>query len=244
MKKFLLLLIILTCAACSEEADTNDIFSNFVVSPSTISADGESIVDVSVELTDKASTDRRNIVFSTTSGKFTSTNLDKCTIKAEYEAGVLIARTTLKVSTKPGAIEISVQPEFDSPVKEFSITQIVHAVASVPKTISLESSSFGVASNHLNEVLLTGNLKNIEGKPVSSGYKVGFTNFVLPSGTDGSAGQFRDTNDTTAAASEVTSYFSANALPIGTSVKIVATLLNLDGSPTEISDSIVLTINQ
>jgi len=234
------LLAVITLTNC-KKIPVDQVFKNLKFSKSEIFADGQSTVSISVELSDKSSDDRRNIVFSASSGVFTANGKDTYSSKAEFENGILVAKATLRVSTKPGTIVVSVKPEFNSPVNGFILSDSIPAKTSVPFSIKLETSSFGIASNHLTEVFITGNLKNASGKFVSEGYNVLFEDVVLSVPANG---QFRNLQTTTTDSALVSGYYSAFAHPIGTQIKIRGTLLDENGHKTAIADSVLLTVNQ
>lgn len=242
MKNYILLFTIaFVLICCTKDAEVNDVLQNLKLNQSEVFADGQSTISISVELSNKSSTDRRNVIFSASGGVFTGSGSNKHTVKAEYENGILTAKTTLRVSTQPGTIKISVQPEFDSPIKEFILTDSAIAKVSQPFSIKLEPSSLGIASNSLTEVQLTGNLKNSSGKFVSKGSMVLFEDFV----TGGPAnGNFRSIQNMTTDSSKVSATYGAGTYPIGTLIKIRATVLDGSGLATNIKDSILLTINQ
>jgi hypothetical protein len=233
--------IILVIASCKKDVKISDALNNFKLSEREILADGHSTVSVSVELSDKSSTDRRNVVFSTSSGVFTSSGNNKYTAKAEYENGILVAKSTLKSPTQPGVIKITVQPEFDSPVKEFFLTDSIVAKQSIPASIKLEPSSFGIAANFVNEIFLTATLKNSNGKFVSKRYNVLFEDFVLNSLA---IGRFRALSGATTDSSKVTGFYSSSNYPLTTQIKLKGTILDANGLRTSISDSIIISINQ
>ncbi len=235
------LLAVITFTNCNKQVAIDKVLKNLKFSKPEIPADGQSTVTVSIELSDKSSDDRRTVIFSTSSGVFTASGNSKYTAKAEYENGMLIAKAIVRISTKPGYLVVSVKPEFDSPVKEFVVTDSIPAKKSVPFSFKLGTSSFGIASNHLNEVFITGKLLNASGKFVSEGYNVLFEDSVL---TVAANGQFRELTTTTGDSSVLSAYYSAFAHPIGTQIRIRGTLLDENGNKTTITDAILLTVNQ
>lgn len=116
MKRLILFLIALIISSCTKDTDINEVFSDFSVSTDQVSADGQSTVNVIAILSSNADSDRRNVIFKTTSGSFLPSLTETATVKAEYDNGKLTAKATLKVSTKPGNVIVSVKPEFDSSV--------------------------------------------------------------------------------------------------------------------------------
>jgi hypothetical protein len=242
MRKLILFFLIVSMSSCTKDTDLDEVFTNFTFSTHEVPADGQSTVNVSVELTKNSSEDRRSVIFKTSSGVFTSSSTQTAIVKAEYENGHIVAKTTLKVSTRPGDIVLSVRPEYDSPVDEFTLQNTIIAVPSVASSIQLESSALGIASNHLTEVKVIGTLKNSSEKFVSEGHKVIFQDF-LSNGLPANGG-FRDIHTVTGSDSTVSSYYSIGQYPIGTRIEIRCTILDYNDIPTSITDSVFLTINQ
>lgn len=241
---------ILLLFGCSDDAAVGDVFSNFTLKPTKelaagefLLADGTSTIDVSILLSEKSDSDRRNVIFATSSGKFTSNNSKTYTAKAEFENGELIARAVIKVSTKPGKITVTAKPEFDSPIGEFVMEQSIETALSIPASIEMQTNSLGLAGNFLSEVKVVGTLRNEHNDMVSDGFKVDFKDLLLLSNTE-AGGYFREKKDTTKDSSKVQAYYSAIAYPIGTQIKIKFTVIDTDGQLTPYTDSRIITINQ
>jgi hypothetical protein len=241
-KQIQLMFFMIALCACDEDVEVADVLFNLKISDTQIVADGQSTVRISVNIPDRSTPDRRNVIFTTTAGVFTSSSAGKYTAKTEFLDGVLTATATLRAPTSPGKIAVSVQPEFDSPIKEFIVADTIEAVRSNPSTILLETSSFGISPNFLTEVKLTGLLKNSKGNNVSKNVKVLFEDILL----DGRAanGRHRELQSLSNDTSYVSSYYSVPAYPIGTTVKIRATVLDDIGIKTLIKDSLIVTVNQ
>lgn len=226
-------------AGCKKSVSINEVLTDFTVDKTEIIADGNTAVTLTVKLNSEANADRRNIIFTTSNGSFG--NGAKKTVKAEYIDGVLMAKTSFKVSTKPGEITVSVKPEFDSPYDEYRLEKKITANLSIAQSIKLEPSSFGMATNFASEINLIGYLKNTNGGFVSSGYKVLFEDQLQSGGA--ANGRFRKVISSTTDSSKVSAIYAAPALPIGTNIRIRCTVLDDAGNPTNISDNIILTIN-
>lgn len=237
MRKFLIIPLFILLISCGDDAEIDDVFQNLQVSPSEALADSKSTVNVSVEINEKSSSDRRKIIFKTSSGSFASSGSSSATVEAKYENGILMAKAVLKAGTKAGEVKISVEPEFDSSVKEFVDSRSINLLPSIPSSLKLEPSSYGLASNFLSEVKIIGYLKNSKGNFVSEGYTVSFSDF-LQDGTP-AEGMFRDVHLKTVDSSKVSCIYSAKQYPIGTKIKIVATVSDLN-----ISNNLILTINE
>lgn len=242
MKKIILCFLVIMLSSCTSNTDIDEVFMDFTVSTEEVYADGQSTVNLSVILDDDTDADRRNVVFKTSSGIFVPAAAETVVVKSEYENGRLIAKATLKVSTKTGVITVSVKPEYDSSVTEYVLEKTITALPSVASSIDLQPSALGIGSNYLTEVQLIGNLRNSLGKFVSSGHRVIFKDFL----SDGKPanGGFRDVQLQTGAESKVSCYYAAGLYPIGTAIEIKCILLDENNSLTTLSDSVILTINQ
>lgn len=236
-KKLIVLLFLVFLLSCGDDAEVSDVFQNLQISPAEIMADGKSVVTVSVEINQESSIDRRKIVFKTSSGSFNATGTSSAIVDAQYENGKLLAKAVLKSGTKPGEVNVSVQPDFDSPVKEFVESMSVNFLPSVPSSFKIAPSSYGIASNFLKEVAITGYLKNASGNFVSEGYSVSFTDLLID-GTP-AQGMFREAHLTTSDSSKVTFIYSSQNYPIGTQIKIIGKVKD-----SGLSDNIILTINE
>ena len=242
MKYPILLLLAILILCCSKDAKIDDILINFKISSKEVLADGKSTIPLSVELSKASSEDRRSVVFVASSGMFTESGSNRYAVKPAFENAVLVARANFRAPTSPGDIQLKVKPEYDDPLQEYERIETIVAKPSLPSKLSLQTSSFGIASNHLNEVLLTGKLSNNNGGFVSTGYKVLFEDFLLNNSP--ANGQFRVLQSETADSSFVKTYYSAFAHSIATQFKIRAILLDSDGQKTSITDSIIITVNQ
>ncbi|TDO94939.1 hypothetical protein [Flavobacterium sp. 245] len=242
MKKVVLYFSVLLLFSCTPSADIDQVFTDFSISAEEIPADGQSMVNITVKLNDKTDVDRRNVIFKTSGGIFISSSKDTEVIKAEYEQGRLVAKTTLKVSTKPGNITLSVAPEYDSKVADFVLEKTIAAVPSKVSSLNVEPSSFGIGSNYLTEVQITGNLRNSAGKFVSNGHKVVFNDFLADGSSAG--GAFREVQAETGAESKVSCYYAATQYPIGTAITIRCTVVDENNLPTALASVVKLTINQ
>lgn len=236
-----ILSLILLCCGCEEDIKIEDVFSNLILIPTEVLADGQSVIDVSVQINNLASADRRNFIFTTTAGTFIGSGTDKITVKAEHEKGLLLAKTKLRVPFSPGEFTVTVQPEYDSPIRDFILFQTVKASASNPASIDLKPSGFGITSNFASQVFLTAFLKNASNKNVSNGVPVLFEDELLNGNPAG--GRFRIIQGVTADSSKVSAYYSAPSYPIGTTIKIRSTVLDEKGLKTTIKDSVLVTIN-
>ncbi len=235
-----LFLVAVMLSGCKKDVPMSEVMSDFTVDKAQVAANGHSSVTLTVKLNNKASADRRNVIFTTSNGSFGDGS--KKTVKAEYVDGALTAKASFKISTTPGEVTVAVQPEFDSRTQEFRLTKTIQAVPSVTQSLKIEPSGFGLAGNFLSEVHLTAYLKNSEGSFVSAGNKVIFED-ILESGAAAN-GRFRNSKLATSDSSKVSATYGAPTLPLGTNIRIRATLLDAAGNKTTIKDSLTLTLNQ
>ena len=235
MKNFCLILLV-TLWSCSDNPEISDVFKDFDVSTDQIPADGQSTAELVAVLTSDASADRRKVIFKTTSGSFGATG-NSITITAVYENGKLVARATLTASTRPGQVSVSVQPEFDSSVGEFVLSKNIAFTNSVPVSLELETSSYGIGSNFTNSILLTGILRNAEGKNVSENYEVIFEDLTMSNSA--APGQFIEQHLLTQDSSKVSARYQAGSHVLGEQIKIVCRLQN-----STVSDTLIININE
>lgn len=224
-----------------DDLPITDVFSEIAFDKTQIEADGQSTFNAAVELQGDVSADRRNVVFKVSGGTFVAGGTVKITAKAEYEQGKLIAKTAIKTSTNPSTITVTVEPEYDSRAQTFQLSKSLVSTRSEPKSIKIESSVYGIASNFFTEALLTVSLKNADGKFVSSGYKILIEDELGIGMT--AMGRYRRLLTETADSSKVTGFYSCPAYPISTNIKIRATLLDANGTKTSLKDSLFLTTN-
>lgn len=241
MKYIIILIVFCLVQSCSKDVKVDRVLKKLQLSTRDIFADGQSTISISVELPDETSTDRRTVIFLTTAGTFTSSGTNKLATGAEFENGILIAKATIKAPLEPGNMVISVKPGFDSELADYVLSDSITTKPSVPVSLDLEPSSFGIAANHLSEVFIRGNLRNASGRFVSRGYRVILEDLVSFTPANG---QFRGLQPVTSDSSMISTYYSAFAYPIGTQIKIRGTLLDANAQKTAITDSIYITINQ
>lgn len=236
--------------SCDSDTNNEGIFLSFVVTPSiplaageNLLADGSSLVDVRVVLNQSASLDRRGVIFKTSSGLFVENNTKSFTAKATYVDGRLTASAKIKVSTKPGKLTVTAEPEFDSPLDEFVFTQFLEVYPSTPNDIIVSTSGYGISGNYVSEVRVTGKLRNSKGLGVSEGYRVRFEDLKLPEGLDAS-GEFRELQNVTRDSSTVRAYYSTPIQTIGTQIKLQLTIEDENGQVTDKFGSKIITVNQ
>lgn len=234
--------IFLLFASCTKELNTSDIITNLTASQSTIDADGSSIVTFSVELNDRAASDRRTIIFSTDGGEWIDGKNGKVSITADYSQGRLLALAKLKAPSTPGTINISAKSSILTINGDFNLITAINAIKVEPKKIFLEPSSFGIGSNFISQDTIVGKITGDNNKNASKGVNVLFED-LLSNGSP-ALGRFKQLLTSSNSNSIVSAIYSANQLPIGTTISIKATILDEKGAKTNISHTLYLNINK
>lgn len=238
--KKIIWLAVLLLTGCQKDLKTKDIISDLKVNPTSIDADGSSVISVSVRLTDRAATDKRNVVFTATAGSWVGGKDGKITVPATYMSGQIIAEAKLTAPSGPGSITISAVSEALTLNGDYNLTTSVTANKVEPAAIKLEASGFGIGSNYISEDTLVAKITGKNGNNASKGVNVLFEDFngPLPAG-----GRFRAVQSISGADSKVSVIYGAPGLPIGTPITIKVTILDKNGK-TPISDATTLTINK
>jgi hypothetical protein len=242
MKHIIYPLITICFISCIKDVKIEDVFEEIKSDKMEIVADGQSTSIIKLILNKKASPDRKNVLFSTDRGVFTSTGENKATVKASFEDGKLIAKITLRAPKSAGKITVIAKPEFDSSDKEFSVSVFLEAVESEANQIKLDQSALGIGPNFIEELRIWGVLNNSQGRPVSDGVKVVFEDFLVNG--NNANGEFRSIIDIKTDSSIVSCKYGANTYSIGTKIKILCTVLDIGLKKTSIKDSIYITINK
>lgn len=238
---FFRLAIIVFIASC-KKIDNEKIrfIESIKLSPKSVEADNSSLVNMEIRINKDADISKRKLLLETSAGTFLGTGLKTATIDAVFEGGELIGRAKLKAPSSPGTMLVTVKPESRYRYNDFIVVDSVQALPSVVSSISVAASAFGVQTGFVGEVLITGTLKNSNGKNVSSGAKVAFSDFYLNGGPV--SGRFRQMQTNSDENSKVTAYYSPGLIPPGTSINVRITVLDASGNPTLISNSVLLTV--
>jgi len=228
--------------SCSKKNDAslNNVIFNLNFTPTTAVADGTTIITVTCQLDTDATSDRRNILFTTNAGTFTSTPKDTSSLSqlAAFVNHQLIATVRLQVPQKAGTITITAQPDISQQINNnYILSKTLTIASSDPANLVLSSNVAGIGSEYANEALITGVLTNKYGGKVSLGNKVVFQDFYNGSPANGN---FRSTVDTTSANSQViTNYSIGNNVPVNGKIAIVCSVNNF-----AIKDTIYLIVNK
>jgi hypothetical protein len=242
MRTFIFFICLVFFACKKVSIGTEEVINSLVLSPTTVQADGSSVIDVAVKINSNAEASKRKVVLETSSGSFTANNQKTITVDALYENSELVARTTIKAPNSPGNLVVTARPETRTAYNDFIIKDSVQVGPSVPNSISLSASAFSVLTGYQNDVQITGILKNQNGKNVSAGIKVLFED-IYPNGTP-VGGRFRQVQNSSNESSTVSAFYAPGYIAPGTNFFVRATVLNSTGGSTAIKDSVLLTVIQ
>ena len=238
------LLMAVILAGCQKvNQDTNQVLTGLKLTTYQMDADGTATDTVTVQLNANADATRRNVRFSASPyGKWIGGD-STISVKAVFQNNLLIARAVFLVSNTPGNIQIQARPDLPD-VSNNNYTQSANLVTKTSNVsvIKLTPSGFGINSNYLSEVTLTGTLTNAKGFMAVAGTNVVFEDTLAGGGPAG--GSFRTLVTASNASSQVSAIYSVGTYPIGTKVTIRVTVLDATGAKTTISDNIQLTINK
>lgn len=241
MKKIAIygLLLFLFAGCKKAHIVTTDLLPSFKIYKQTINADGSTLVDITAEVNPDADENRRTVIFSAGSGSFVGGTDSTISKKATFEAGILIARVRYKAPLTPGLVTIRAKVDLSNEKTDYIQSDTIRVLDSKPAKIQLSASAFAVKINFANEVTITGLLSNNEGKFVSLGNKVVFTDAY----DDGSPvnGQFRQLQNSSDASSGVSVSYTPGNILSGRKINIACEVLNKTGNKTGIKDIVQLT---
>jgi hypothetical protein len=240
IKKILIILLFVACG-CQKDLQTTEIVSELTVTPGNIDADGTSTITVSARINDKAANDKRNVVFTKTSGTWVGAKGDTLIMPAVYGDKQIVAKAILIAPSKPGLITVTAFSQALTISGDYAQTKIIQANKVEAASIILEPSALGVGSNATSEVTLTGKITGSSGVNASQGVTVVLEDYLssgLPAG-----GHFRAEQLKSNSGSQISAVYSAGNLPIGTNIIIVGTIVDEHGKKTTMSSSTTLTVN-
>ncbi len=244
MKRSMIFLFLFCLFACQKvSVNVSNVIFGLTLSQHSLTADGTTTINVSVQLPPNADVTKRNIKFTATSGSWKGGTDSTISVKAVFINNQLIAKAIYIAGSSPKETYITAQPDQpDVSNNNFVLKDSLTVTVSPAATIQLMPSSFGINSNYQSEVTLTGILKNASGNLVSIGTNVTFSDKLA----DGSAanGQYRKSVLTSDATSTVSTIYSVGAYPVGTVINITVTVLDASGKPTPIQDIVKLTVNK
>jgi hypothetical protein len=243
MKSFIkvLSIFIMICSlGCKPEPiQVSEVISSLTISDRTPFADGKSVIDISVKINTETNVEKRNVVFSCSSGTFLPSNDTVITQKAVFENGNLIARVKYRVTSTAEKILVTARPESRSRYEDFLVGDSIVSKVSIPTFLKLTSSAPAVFEGYQNEVQLTGILRN-DLLNVSSGLTVLFEDYY----EDGSPvnGRYRAKRELTDSNSMVSTYYSPGFVQTGKSIYLKCTYLENKTKKTYVKDSCLITI--
>lgn len=242
MKNITYILIFFVLSACKpEKISQNEVISDLMVSDIAPLADGNTVIDLSVNINSGADADKRNIIFRASSAGFLPGSDTIITQKAVFENGFLVARVKYKVPSSDKSIVFTAQPESRSPQQDFVLKRTITSLVSLPTTLTLSPSAPGVLPGYAGEILVTGTLKN-GSRNASANLKVVFEDY-FPDGTP-VQGRYRLKKETSDANASVSTFYSPGNVAPGRSFYIKCTYLSADNKKTNIKDSCLVTVIQ
>jgi hypothetical protein len=239
MKKSILhIIFILFLFSCKKEAiDVHDLVTSLTLVEKTIDADGTSLVNVTAEINKKADASKRNVVFKTSKGDFVTGSNGTITKKAELEGDKLIARVQYRAPLVEGSVTISAKLDLPDETQEYWLVDSVFAKDSKPDRIDLSASAFAVMIDFGSEITITGNLLNVNNKPVSVGYVVEILDRFQNSTPVN--GRFRDSRLVTNGI-PVSVIYSPGGVTAGQVLNIIAIVKDRNGSVMPIRDTVFI----
>ncbi len=214
------------------------VIESLKITPQQIDADGTSIAVIEVEINPKADATKRTVIFSATSGNFENGTNSTISEKAKFENNKLIARVRYKATSKSGSVIITAKMDLPEQPTDYQKSDSLRLNDSKPDTIFLKASALGVMINFGNEITITGVLQNIKRKNVSAEKTVEIDDYYengLPVN-----GSFREKQLTTTNNSTISFIYSPGFVQVNKKIWLKATLINEDGSPSKIKDSILI----
>jgi hypothetical protein len=234
------LLVLLSVNCRKSSLSTGEVLKNYTISAHSIPADGGSTIQLSVEMDNNTDADKRNVLFSASTGSYVGGKDSSISVKALFVDGKLIAKASFVAPIRPGRIYFSIQPDLNTPTN-LRITDSVDALVSVAAGVRITMSSFGVLYGFLSEDTIVARLSNTSGGNVSAGARVVFEDVF----TNGSSvgGRFRATAASSNAFSQTSTFYSPGfAAAPGSTIFLKVTVLDSQGQKTGIRDSVPITV--
>jgi hypothetical protein len=245
MKKILIVLAILCLTQCKKDKPKHglDVIESLSISNHNLLADGYTSDTATAVINNNTFASKRYIIFKITGSLASADSTKTIVAPASYINGQLIARTIFKAPLKPGMLYVSASPIVDSfDARNFTLNDSFYVNASVPTSIKLSPSAFGIKTNYGNEIVITGVLRNMFNKPASLSDSVKFVD-TLENGI-AAKGNFRQITNPSDSISEVSVGYSIYSGNIGDRIIIKAFVLDSFGVRRPFYDSTILTITQ
>lgn len=224
---------------CAESVPNIDEIILLETSTSMIVADGNSKATLTVFLPLDADEDKRTIKFETNLGMFSDSNRFKEVTATQKLASdeKLTAEVTFLAPSSPGIAEIT------ATVSGYTRSTNIEINPSTVASLVLTASQFNVQENFASEVVITGRVLNSSGKNASQGVPVKLHDVYL-SGQPVN-GNYREQKLSSNGSGNVSAIYSPGFTSVNDSILyIIGTVLDNNGQPTNIKDSITLFITR
>jgi hypothetical protein len=226
-------------AECVKTIPTNDVIL-LSASSADVEGDGISMDTVYASLPNNSVTASSYVLFKTSTGLFDN-GFDTMTVLAnrqdinpKYNTAVARITTSLRDGLDTVTATTVTNPPF---------MQMINIVftKSAPAFLIMQASAFTVATNFGSEVTITGTLLNSSRNRVSDSTLVQFTDYYQSSGLP-VGGSYRQLQNASNDSSQLSFIYSSGLAPPGSFIYIKGVVLDSNGMPTAIADSVLLYI--
>ncbi len=220
---------------CTIDVDTTDYIQDVVVSPSSVKADGTTIIEIRTIL--NPDLDKRVVQINADKGVFQNSDKPNAiTVTAEKVNDTLVAIARLKAPSSIGTITITVQPDIADLEGKFVVQRTVTVGTSDAVSIDLTANAFSVHNNFDGEMEVTGLLKNSEGNGVIKGVVVAIEDYDL--NFEPLEGELRNSNLTTGNDSKVFTLYTPGQIEPDQFIYLIGSILDEDGNKTSYADTL------
>jgi len=244
-----ILLLICPFLFCTIGCGDDDVSITQIISiqaPDSVLGNGSSSYKIIAFLHPSADKSLREVEFKITGGSFEEADEDNPTevkVKANFFNDTLSATVNWNVPAKKGNIIISAEPVLEDKSGHYLATKNIYVDTSIVASLELTAAAFSVYNNFDEEVMITGRIKNSSGGGVSSGTKVVIRD-VFESNGAAVNGRFRSESLESNSSSSISAVYSPGPIAPNQDILLIGTVLNQDGSPSTLRDTIKLFINQ
>jgi len=214
--------------------------------PDTVIGDGSTAFEVTAFLNSSSDKSLRMVKFTATKGQFkeaSDENKQEAIVSAELLNDSIRAVVQWIVPADTGIGFITAEPVLEDKGGVFLVTDSISIIASLPKSLSLKANSFSVYNQYDGEISVTGLVRNAQNKSVNSGTLVEIKDVFSATGQDVN-GRYRDQHLSTNNNSEISTIYSPGSITADQYILLIGTVLNPDGSPSNIKDSIEIYVNE
>jgi hypothetical protein len=246
MKKYLFLLGIIVVSCSKRPIPVNQVIYGFNISNKTLFADGVTMDTVKVNLNSRADSNERTVLFTISGGNFLNSTGGADSVPAYYHNDTLTATTYFIAPLLPGVYYLTASPagpNFNT-MGTYVLMDTITVLPSVADSVILQTSNFGIASNFQGIITLKGILQNSLGNPVSLGTAVVFESYIPGNPPTPANGQFNLLNTLSDSSSSVNATFQVGNIAKGTVFDISVFVLDASGNPTNIGNTIPITVTQ